>query len=200
MSWWRTGRPSMLRFMGSQRVGHDWATERNRIFHQQGVHIIGVELNEFWQTEPTHVTSTQFQKQNLLAPRAFLCSVLSLPCHKEDITHTRTPEVSFVCFCISWKQRIVQFILFDSVFFHSTLCLWGSSVLLRVIRSFILTAMRYSIVWLYPNLCIHLIFVGHLGRFPFGLLNWSCCKHCCLNNQWKGSPIIKVHKRKSQDQ
>ena len=28
-SWWWTGRPSMLRFMGSQRVGHDWATELN---------------------------------------------------------------------------------------------------------------------------------------------------------------------------
>ena len=27
-SWW-TGRPGMLRFMGSQRVGHDWATELN---------------------------------------------------------------------------------------------------------------------------------------------------------------------------
>ena len=26
-SWWRTGRPGVLRFMGSQRVGHDWATE-----------------------------------------------------------------------------------------------------------------------------------------------------------------------------
>ena len=26
--WW-TGRPGMLRFMGSQRVGHDWATELN---------------------------------------------------------------------------------------------------------------------------------------------------------------------------
>ena len=25
--WWWTGRPGMLRFMGSQRVGHDWATE-----------------------------------------------------------------------------------------------------------------------------------------------------------------------------
>ena len=29
-SWWWTGRPGMLRFMGSQRVGHDWATELNR--------------------------------------------------------------------------------------------------------------------------------------------------------------------------
>ena len=28
-SWWWTGRLDMLRFMGLQRVGHDWATEQN---------------------------------------------------------------------------------------------------------------------------------------------------------------------------
>ena len=28
-SWWWTGRPGMLWFMGSQRVGHNWATELN---------------------------------------------------------------------------------------------------------------------------------------------------------------------------
>ena len=28
-SWWWTGRPGMLQSMGSQRVGHDWATELN---------------------------------------------------------------------------------------------------------------------------------------------------------------------------
>ena len=28
-SWWWTGRPGVLRFMGSKRVGHDWATELN---------------------------------------------------------------------------------------------------------------------------------------------------------------------------
>ena len=28
-SWWWTGRPGMLQFMGSQRVGHDWVTELN---------------------------------------------------------------------------------------------------------------------------------------------------------------------------
>ena len=28
-SWWWTGRPGVLRFMGSQRVGHDWPTELN---------------------------------------------------------------------------------------------------------------------------------------------------------------------------
>ena len=26
-SWWWTGRPGMLRFMGSQRVGHEWVTD-----------------------------------------------------------------------------------------------------------------------------------------------------------------------------
>ena len=30
-SWWWTGRPGMLRFMESQRVGHDWAIELNQI-------------------------------------------------------------------------------------------------------------------------------------------------------------------------
>ena len=29
-SWWWTRRPGVLRFMGSQRGGHDWATELNR--------------------------------------------------------------------------------------------------------------------------------------------------------------------------
>ena len=30
-SWWWTGRPGLLQFMGSQRVGHNWATELNWI-------------------------------------------------------------------------------------------------------------------------------------------------------------------------
>ena len=28
-NWWWTGRPGVLQFMGSERVGHDWATELN---------------------------------------------------------------------------------------------------------------------------------------------------------------------------
>ena len=28
-NWWWTGKPGMLQSMGSQRVGHDWATELN---------------------------------------------------------------------------------------------------------------------------------------------------------------------------
>jgi len=30
-SWWWTGKPGMLQFLGSQRVGHDWVTELQQI-------------------------------------------------------------------------------------------------------------------------------------------------------------------------
>ena len=32
-SWWWTGKPGVLRFMGSQRFGHNWATELNWTEH-----------------------------------------------------------------------------------------------------------------------------------------------------------------------
>ena len=35
-SWWWTGRPNVLQSMGSQRVGHDWATELNWLNSGQG--------------------------------------------------------------------------------------------------------------------------------------------------------------------
>ena len=35
--WCWTGRPGVLRFMGSQRIGHSWATELNWVFHY--VHV-----------------------------------------------------------------------------------------------------------------------------------------------------------------
>ena len=39
-SWWWTGRPDVLRFMGSQRVGHDWATELNWTWTNSVVPVI----------------------------------------------------------------------------------------------------------------------------------------------------------------
>ena len=54
-SWWWTGRPGMLRFMGSQRVGHDWATEPNWIqtlsawFEHSIQFIYGLKN---WQNQP----------------------------------------------------------------------------------------------------------------------------------------------------
>ena len=42
-SWWWTGRTGLLWFMGSQRVGHDWATELNwneKIFQFVVIHTV----------------------------------------------------------------------------------------------------------------------------------------------------------------
>ena len=40
-SWWWTGRPGLLRFMGSQRVRHDWATELNwTLYFVLGAHLL----------------------------------------------------------------------------------------------------------------------------------------------------------------
>ena len=36
-SWWGTGKPGMLRFMGSQRVRHDWATELNVVVYNHSI-------------------------------------------------------------------------------------------------------------------------------------------------------------------
>ena len=35
-SWWWTGRPGVLQFMGSQRAGHNWVTELNWIIYSIG--------------------------------------------------------------------------------------------------------------------------------------------------------------------
>ena len=51
-SWWRTGRPGVLRFMGSQRVRHDWATELNGLLWETAVSWPRKELfkiGEIWE-------------------------------------------------------------------------------------------------------------------------------------------------------
>ena len=41
-SWWWTGKPGVLQFMGSQRVGHDWATELSIPFVCVCVHLSSI--------------------------------------------------------------------------------------------------------------------------------------------------------------
>ena len=45
-SWWWTGRPDVLRFMGSQRVRHDWVTELNweNLTKYKTVAVIAAEM------------------------------------------------------------------------------------------------------------------------------------------------------------
>ena len=39
-SWWWTGRPGVLQFMGSQRVGHDWASELKSLYYTPETNIL----------------------------------------------------------------------------------------------------------------------------------------------------------------
>ena len=45
-SWWWTGRPGVLWFMGSQRVGHNWATELNWTEDRKEVGMRGWQVQE----------------------------------------------------------------------------------------------------------------------------------------------------------
>ena len=47
-SWWWTGRPGVLQFMGSQRVGHNWATELNWYINDGESKNCSVVSNSLW--------------------------------------------------------------------------------------------------------------------------------------------------------
>ena len=57
-SWWWTGRPGVLQFMGSQRVRHDWGTELNwiNIFIQ-----ILIRCEYFQRNQPAEFCAAVFQ-------------------------------------------------------------------------------------------------------------------------------------------
>ena len=51
--WWWTGRPGMLQFMGSQRVGHNWATELNwyQILKDDVGKVLYSVCQQIWKTQ-----------------------------------------------------------------------------------------------------------------------------------------------------
>ena len=46
-SWWWTGKPGVLQFIGSQRVGHDWVTELNWRFCHSDITPIDILRTRF---------------------------------------------------------------------------------------------------------------------------------------------------------
>ena len=52
--WW-TGRPGVLQFMGSQRVGHDWATEPNwSLSYEKGIYRLGFPVSSVVKNLPAN--------------------------------------------------------------------------------------------------------------------------------------------------
>ena len=56
-SWWWTGRPGVLQSMGSQRVGHDWATELN--FPHTFVSLLTLYKRKFCDLEYLRETTSE---------------------------------------------------------------------------------------------------------------------------------------------
>ena len=64
--WWRTGKPGMLQTMGSQRVGHDWATEQKNRHIYSGIQKYENEgKTVFPQIREEGVNWTSVRQQNL---------------------------------------------------------------------------------------------------------------------------------------
>ena len=102
-SWWWTGRPGVLRSMGPQRVGHDWATELNWTdttyskFSQDSGPVMRGPWN--WEVQIRIVITEQL---------GFLCSccsvIKSCPslCHPTDCSTPGFPVLLVKCQHLSW--------------------------------------------------------------------------------------------------
>ena len=71
-SWWWTGKPGMLQSMGSQRVGHDWATELNcsQWWKQKTMTYLWkiIMTEDIFPKQPQYYFWSQMFFQNLLHP------------------------------------------------------------------------------------------------------------------------------------
>ena len=102
-SWWWTGRPGMLRFMGSQRVGHDWATELywtmknqrnyriNPIYHCKYIYIY-LEINLPKETKELYTENYKTLMKEI----------------KDDVNRWRDIPCSWVGRSILWKWLYYQ--------------------------------------------------------------------------------------------
>ena len=75
-SWWWTGRPGVLWFMGSQRVGHDWVTELNWICILMSRTCTYPKYTVQWSFAYvyTHHHHPDEGREHLLHPTRFPCS------------------------------------------------------------------------------------------------------------------------------
>ena len=80
-SWWWTGRPGMLWFMGSQRVGHDWVTERNWI----ECSTFTASSFRIWNSS-TGIPSPPLALFVVMLPKAHLTSHSRMSCSRRVIT------------------------------------------------------------------------------------------------------------------
>ena len=75
-SWWWTGRPGVLQFIGSQTVGHDWATELNWNF----IKNVNVQVKSCHKYPSTYFHERPVMGSNYLSSTSSECIIYFLVC------------------------------------------------------------------------------------------------------------------------
>ena len=118
-SWWWTGRPGVLRFMGSQTVRHDWATELNWTESIQNKHMpdvmLGILLQLFTQL------TFYFEKLFFFVPYMIL---YVFQCHSPKSFHPlplpQSPKDCSIHLCLfcCLAYRVIITIFLNSIYMH----------------------------------------------------------------------------------
>ena len=132
-SWWWTGRPGVLWFTGSQRVGHNWANELNwRLFY----FLLQLEDPPLFQNFMDHIWPP---KVTCWSPNPPVCLYLGIGCSKDVIkvqfssvqplSHVQLFAIPWTAACqaslsITSSQNLLKLMSIESVMpsNHLTLC------------------------------------------------------------------------------
>ena len=116
-SWWWTGRPGVLWFMGSQRIGHDWAIELILSLHT----IIHVSLfsnyyyfllpNKLFHSVYQSFAGQEFARVRLSGSR----SVLVKKFHSKGLIVARRPMKEMALFYSYWQEALVSHFMVLSI-------------------------------------------------------------------------------------
>ena len=133
---WMTGRPGVLQSMGSQRVGHDWATEQQSQAPGITQELEPMQNQEFCPTKPsgswcTNISKTRglLLRQLLGCPwrqkKPLLIGLSKQPVHSSDLSSLFI-SLGFVCVCVWWPGDFH----YASVLIKTLFCLHQVSCLL----------------------------------------------------------------------
>ena len=103
-SWWWTGRPGVLRFMGSQRVGHDWATDliwSDTLNFSLNIILVTPPLSPFSWLNTTLLWSSSLCSQNIL-DSTMMCWNCWFVCLIHDMTSLF--EGAILNFCLEMTK------------------------------------------------------------------------------------------------
>ena len=144
-SWWWTGRPGMLQFMGLQRVGHNWATELNSL---------SFCLSEKLLVSPS-ILNGILAGYSILSCRFFPFNTLNISCHSLLACRVSIERSAVILMGIP----LYVICCFPLAAFHiCSLCLIFVSWLICVLVCFSLglSSMGFSLLhgleWLFPSL------------------------------------------------